>query len=205
MAVEKGSAFLLKIGNGGCAGGLCDDRGAAHDADLGERRGGQYHQQGSGGWRQLLPGAGVRAVSVSGARHLHRSAAEVRLRDHALGGAIDDYELSFERREAARQVPGDAARLCRGLQWRARPTRSAWKARARWRRCERGATSCAGRRALRSADRTLIVRPSFAAWSQRKASWGRCWRWPTGRREGPADAGRDGGVDLALPWPSGTG
>src|SRR3546814_18408191 len=50
----------------------------------------------SGGWRELLSGAGVRSVSVSAAGIFTGSDAEVRLRGHALSGTIDDYELSFE-------------------------------------------------------------------------------------------------------------
>ena len=50
----------------------------------------------SGGWRELLSGAGVRSVSVSGAGVFTGSAAEARLRGNALAGLIDDYRLSFE-------------------------------------------------------------------------------------------------------------
>jgi predicted secreted protein len=50
----------------------------------------------SGGWRQLLGGAGVRSVSVSGAGVFTGSAAETRIKGHALAGTIDDYRLSFE-------------------------------------------------------------------------------------------------------------
>jgi uncharacterized protein (TIGR02217 family) len=56
----------------------------------------------SGGWRELLSGAGVRSVSVSAAGIFTGSDAEIRLRGHALSGAIDDYELSFESGERLR-------------------------------------------------------------------------------------------------------
>jgi len=56
----------------------------------------------SGGWRELLSGAGVRSVSVSAAGIFTGSAAEVRLRNHALAGTIEDYELSFESGEKMR-------------------------------------------------------------------------------------------------------
>ncbi|MEP6173676.1 MAG: phage tail tube protein, partial [Parasphingorhabdus sp.] len=48
------------------------------------------------GWRQLLSGAGVRSVSVSGAGVFTGSDAELRMKGHALGGILDSYELSFE-------------------------------------------------------------------------------------------------------------
>ena len=53
----------------------------------------------SGGWRDLLSGAGVRSVSVSGAGIFTGSAAELRIKGNALSGAIDDYRLSFESGE----------------------------------------------------------------------------------------------------------
>ena len=55
-----------------------------------------------GGWRELLSGAGVRSVSVSAAGLFTGSAAEVRIRNHALSGTIDQYELSFESGERMR-------------------------------------------------------------------------------------------------------
>jgi TP901-1 family phage major tail protein len=53
----------------------------------------------SGGWRELLSGAGVRSVSVSGAGIFLGSAAESRIRGHAMAGTLDSYELSFESGE----------------------------------------------------------------------------------------------------------
>ena len=53
----------------------------------------------SGGWRELLSGAGVRSVSVSGSGIFTGSAAEARLRALALAGDLADYELSFESGE----------------------------------------------------------------------------------------------------------
>jgi TP901-1 family phage major tail protein len=50
----------------------------------------------SGGWRELLSGAGVRSVSVSASGIFTGSAAELRVKASALSGALDDYELSFE-------------------------------------------------------------------------------------------------------------
>jgi len=58
--------------------------------------------KGSGGWRELLSGAGVRAVSVGAAGIFLGSAAEAQLRANALAGTLDDYELSFEDGEKLR-------------------------------------------------------------------------------------------------------
>jgi predicted secreted protein len=58
--------------------------------------------KGSGGWRELLSGAGVRSVSVGAAGIFLGSAAEARLRANALAGTLDGYELSFEDGEKLR-------------------------------------------------------------------------------------------------------
>jgi TP901-1 family phage major tail protein len=102
MAAEKGSAFLLKVGDGGTP---------AHYATVAGLRTTQLSINGeavvvtskdSGGWRELLSGAGVRSVSVAGAGIFTGSAAETRLKGNALAGLLDDYELSFESGERLR-------------------------------------------------------------------------------------------------------
>lgn len=102
MPVENGSAFLLKIGNGSAppvfatVAGLRTTQLAVNGEAV------NITTKDSGGWRELLSGAGVRSVSVSAAGIFTGSAAEVRLRGHALAGTIDDYELSFESGERMR-------------------------------------------------------------------------------------------------------
>jgi TP901-1 family phage major tail protein len=56
----------------------------------------------SGGWRELLSGAGTRSVSVSAAGIFLGSVAEAAVRGHALAGTIAEYELSFEDGEKLR-------------------------------------------------------------------------------------------------------
>jgi TP901-1 family phage major tail protein len=56
----------------------------------------------SGGWRELLSGAGVRSVSVAASGIFTGSAAELRVKTSALAGLVDDYELSFESGEKLR-------------------------------------------------------------------------------------------------------
>lgn len=96
MAAEKGSAFLLKVGDGG---------GTPTFATVAGLRTTQLSingemvaitNKGSGGWRELLGGAGVRSVSVSGSGVFTGSAAEARVKASALSGVLDDYRLSFE-------------------------------------------------------------------------------------------------------------
>lgn len=102
MGVEKGSAFLLKIGDG--------QQVPAYQTVAGMRttqlsvngEGVQVTNKASGGWRELLSGAGVRSVSVSAAGVFTGSAAEMRVKANALAGLLDDYELSFEGGERLR-------------------------------------------------------------------------------------------------------
>jgi TP901-1 family phage major tail protein len=102
MSAQKGSAFLLKIGNGGTpvsyetvAGLRTTQMSITGDAVV-------VTSKDSGGWRELLSGAGVRQVSVSAAGIFLGSAAETAIRGHVLAGTIDDYELSFEDGERLR-------------------------------------------------------------------------------------------------------
>ncbi len=96
MTAQKGSAFLLKIGDGAqppayqtVAGLRTTQMSINGDAVV------ITHKE-SGGWRDLLSGAGVRSVSVSAAGIFLASDAEADIRAHALAGTIEEYELSFE-------------------------------------------------------------------------------------------------------------
>jgi TP901-1 family phage major tail protein len=102
MPMERGSAFLLKVGNGATpivystVAGLRTTQLSINGEAV------VVTNKGSGGWRELLSGAGIRSVSASGAGVFTGSAAETRLRTNALGGVVDDYELSFESGEKLR-------------------------------------------------------------------------------------------------------
>ena len=94
--IEKGSAFLLKIGDGAANPAFATVAGLRTTQLSINGEAVVVTSKDSGGWRQLLSGASVRHVSVSGAGVFTGSAAEARLKGHALSGAIDDYRLSFE-------------------------------------------------------------------------------------------------------------
>jgi TP901-1 family phage major tail protein len=96
MTAQKGSAFLLKIGDGATppayqtvAGLRTTQMSINGDTVV------VTHKQ-SGGWRDLLSGAGTRSVSVAASGIFLGSVAEAAIRAHALAGTIADYELSFE-------------------------------------------------------------------------------------------------------------
>ncbi|QFI62209.1 phage major tail protein, TP901-1 family [Qipengyuania flava] len=96
MTAQKGAAFLLKIGDGGSP--------ATYDTVAGLRTTQMsvngdtvvVTHKGSGGWRELLSGAGTRSVSVAASGIFLGSDAESAIRTHALAGTLDEYELSFE-------------------------------------------------------------------------------------------------------------
>lgn len=102
MSAQKGSAFLLKISDGAqppayqvVAGLRTTQMTISGDSVV------ITHKE-SGGWRDLLSGAGTRSVSVSAAGIFLGSQAEASIRGHALAGTIDEYELSFEGGEKLR-------------------------------------------------------------------------------------------------------
>ena len=102
MSAEKGSAFLLKVGNGAeppvfsTVAGMRTTQMSVNGEAV------NVTCKDSGAWRELLSGAGIRSVSVSGSGIFSGSAAEGRLKSNALAGIVDDYELSFESGERMR-------------------------------------------------------------------------------------------------------
>jgi TP901-1 family phage major tail protein len=99
MSAEKGSAFLLKVGDGGAPPVFATVAGMRTTQLSVNGEAVNVTSKDSGGWRQLLSGAGVRSVSVSGSGIFTGSAAETRIKANALAGLVDDYELSFESGE----------------------------------------------------------------------------------------------------------
>ncbi|MFA5990265.1 MAG: phage tail protein [Sphingomonas sp.] len=99
MAAEKGSAFLLKVGNGAVPLAFATMAGLRTTQLSINGEAVAITSKNSGGWRELLSGAGVRSVNVSGAGVFTGSAAEGRIKSSALAGTIDDYQLSFESGE----------------------------------------------------------------------------------------------------------
>ena len=96
MPAQKGAAFLLKVSDGAAppvyrtvAGLRTTQMAITGDTVV-------ISSKDSGGWRELLSGAGVRQVSVNAAGIFLGSDAENQIRTNVLAGAIDNYELSFE-------------------------------------------------------------------------------------------------------------
>jgi len=99
MAAERGSAFLLKIGDGSSPPGFTTVAGLKTTQLSINGDPVAITNKGSGGWRELLSGAGVRSVSVAASGIFTGSSAEAQVRSLALTGALQDYELSFESGE----------------------------------------------------------------------------------------------------------
>jgi TP901-1 family phage major tail protein len=99
MPAERGSAFLLKIGDGSnppafvTVAGLKTTQLSINGDPV------AITNKGSGGWRELLSGAGVRSVSVAASGIFTGSTAEAQVRGLALTGALENYQLSFESGE----------------------------------------------------------------------------------------------------------
>lgn len=99
MAAEKGRAFLAKIGDGGTptelfttVAGLRSTSMTINDEAV------DITNKDSGGWRELLAGAGVKNVSVSGSGVFKNSQAEldVQAKIMATPSVIANWELEFE-------------------------------------------------------------------------------------------------------------
>ncbi len=102
MPAERGSAFLLKIGNGAAPPVFATVAGMRTTQMSVNGEAVNVTSKDSGAWRELLSGAGVRSVSVSAGGIFTGSAAETRIKANALAGLLDDYELSFESGERLR-------------------------------------------------------------------------------------------------------
>jgi TP901-1 family phage major tail protein len=102
MAAEKGSAFLLKVGNGAAPPVFATVAGMRTTQMSVNGEAVNVTSKDSGGWRELLSGAGVRSVSVAASGIFTGSTAETRIKANALAGLVDDYELSFESGERLR-------------------------------------------------------------------------------------------------------
>ena len=96
MAAEKGRAFLLKIGDGGVpenfdvVGGLRATSFRLNNELV------NATNKTSGGWREILSGAGIRQISLTGSGIFTDSISENLLQNKALAASVDNYQISFE-------------------------------------------------------------------------------------------------------------
>ena len=200
MSAEKGSAFLLKVGDGGDAAGLRHRGGACGRPSFRStaRRSTSPARIRAAG-ANCCPAPGVRSVSVAGSGIFTGSAAETRIKANALAGLIDDYELSFESGERMRGrflltrldyagdhngertyalAPGKLRRGGGGMTRAANPAR--------------------GEAALTVGGEAILLRPSFAALVAAEEELGPLFALVERAAEGRLDAWRNGRLVLPL-------
>lgn len=96
MAAEKGRAFILKIGDGAMPevfstiGGMRATSLSINNETV------DITNKGSGGWRDILSGAGTRSIAVSGSGVFTDSAAEILFQGKVMTSAISHYQVQFE-------------------------------------------------------------------------------------------------------------
>lgn len=95
MAAESGSGFLVQIGNGGDPQVYTTIAGLRATSMTFNNQAIDITNKDSGAWRELLSGAGVRRISVSGSGVFTNSAAETTVRTKALAAEHAPLKLIF--------------------------------------------------------------------------------------------------------------
>ena len=96
MAAEKGLAFLIKHGDGATT-EVFTTIAAMRSTNLTiNSETVEITNKDSGGMRELLAGAGVRSMSLSGSGVFTKSAEQVLIQNEVLAGTISNYEIVFE-------------------------------------------------------------------------------------------------------------
>ncbi len=95
MTAQKGSDVLIKVGNGGSPEVFTAIGGLRTTAfTLGNQRLDATNVS-SGSWRQLLPGAGIQSMTLSGTGIFTDAASEETVRGYAFANSIHNYEFDF--------------------------------------------------------------------------------------------------------------
>lgn len=93
MAAQKGREFLLQIGDGGSPATFSNLGGFRTNAFRMNNEEVDITNKDSNGFRELLEGAGVQSVSITGAGVFTDSAAQSRAWDNARNKTFDDYAM----------------------------------------------------------------------------------------------------------------
>ncbi|GAK34416.1 MULTISPECIES: phage major tail protein, TP901-1 family [Iodidimonas] len=99
MTAESGRGFLVKISNGETPPVFSTLAGLRSTSLSINSTAVDITNKDSGGWRELLGGAGVRRLTLSGSGVFTNSAAESILRSQALTGSVSAYQVIFENGE----------------------------------------------------------------------------------------------------------
>lgn len=93
MTAQKGSAFLLKVGNNGSPESFTTVGGMRTNNFILNNTAVDATNKDSGAWRALLEGAGIRSVNLSGTGIFTDSNAEETVRGYAFGNVIRNYQV----------------------------------------------------------------------------------------------------------------
>jgi TP901-1 family phage major tail protein len=107
MTAQSGRAFLLKISDDGSPATYLTVAGLRTNSFTLNSETVDITHKGSGAWREILPGAGVRAVSLRGTGIFTGSDAEARVQAKTMAAEPCDCQITFEdgaRFEGAFQI-----------------------------------------------------------------------------------------------------
>lgn len=96
MTAQSGRAFLLKISDGASPANYLTVAGLRTNTLTLNSEAVDITHKGSGGWREILPGAGVRAISVRGAGVFAGSAAEAQVQAKTMAAEACACQITFE-------------------------------------------------------------------------------------------------------------
>ncbi|MEM1019626.1 MAG: phage major tail protein, TP901-1 family [Sphingomonadales bacterium] len=96
MAVQSGRAFLLKISDDGDPATYQTVAGLRTNQLTLNSEAVDVTHKGSGGWREILAGAGVKSVSLRGTGIFTGSTAETALQTKLMAASAADCQVTFE-------------------------------------------------------------------------------------------------------------
>lgn len=96
MPAQKGSGLLLKLGDGGSPEAFTTVGGLRATSITINQQAVDITHKDSAGWRDLLGGAGIRSIAVTGSGVFMDSAAEAGLQANILSGSVANYRIVFE-------------------------------------------------------------------------------------------------------------
>jgi len=96
MTAQSGRAFLLKVSDDASPASYSTVAGLRTNTLTINSEAVDITHKGSGGWREILPGAGVRSVSLRAAGIFTGSAAETQVQAKVLAGQASDCQITFE-------------------------------------------------------------------------------------------------------------
>lgn len=100
MTAQSGSLLLLKVGNGGTPETFTTIGGLRTNSLTHNNQTVDATHRASGAWREIMDGAGIRAVSLSGSGVFTDSAAEESVRGFAMNNQVKNYQITFGNGDA---------------------------------------------------------------------------------------------------------